>query len=90
LSEGATRTSDEFRSGRAEGVRAALDLIEAMLAAEEIKLDLPAPYATRMARRTRWQAYRNASSRLSTLLTRLNRGAPVGAEIETKLKRMGF
>ena len=60
------------------------------MAAEEQKLDLPAPYSTRKARRARWQAYRNTSSRLRTILTRMTKGAPISAEIEAKLKKMGF
>ncbi|QDX24740.1 hypothetical protein FPZ54_00975 [Sphingomonas suaedae] len=82
--------STEFRDGRAEGVRDALAIVEALLAAEERKLDLPAPYITRTARRTRWQAYRNAASRLRTLLGRLSRDTPVAAQIESKLKKMGL
>ena len=82
--------SIDFRAGRAEGVRDALTIVEALLAAEELKLELPAPYATRSARRTRWQAYRNAASRLRTLLSRISRGTPASAEIERKLERMGL
>jgi hypothetical protein len=82
--------SVEFRAGRAEGVRDALAIVEAMIAAEELKLDLPAPYVTRTARRTRWQAYRNAASKLRTTLNRITRKMPVSAEIEAKLKRMGL
>jgi hypothetical protein len=82
--------SSEFRSGRAEGVRDALAVVEALIAAEELKLELPAPYATRTARRVRWQAYRNAASRLRTMLNRMTKGMPVSGEIEAKLKRMGL
>lgn len=82
--------STEFQAGRAEGVRDALAIVEAMIAAEEHKLELPAPYPTRTARRTRWQAYRNAASKLRTVLGRLTRNTPVSAEIEAKLKRMGL
>lgn len=82
--------SAEFRAGRAEGVREALAIVEALIAAEEMKLDLPAPYVTRTARRTRWQAYRNAASRLRTMLNRMTRSAPLSAEIEGKLKKMGL
>lgn len=82
--------STEFRAGRAEGVRNALAIVEALMAAEELKLEQPASYATRTARRTRWQAYRNAASRLRTMLNRLTKDAPVSAEIEAKLKRMGL
>ncbi|MFZ3484981.1 hypothetical protein [Sphingomonas sp. 3-13AW] len=46
--------NDEFRAGRAEGLREALEIVEALLAAEELKLEAPAAYATRLARRTRW------------------------------------
>lgn len=80
----------EFRAGRAEGLRDALAAVEAMIAAEERKLDLPAPYVTRTARRTRWQAYRNAASKLRTMLNRATRGVPASAGIEAKLKRMGL
>jgi ribosome-binding ATPase YchF (GTP1/OBG family) len=80
--------SSEFRAGRAEGVRAALAVVEALMAAEEQKLELPATYATRTARRTRWQAYRNVSSRLRTVLSRKTKGVPVSAEIEAKLTKM--
>ncbi|MDQ0252382.1 hypothetical protein J2W22_004470 [Sphingomonas kyeonggiensis] len=82
--------STEFRAGRAEGVRAALAVVEALLEAEERKLDLPAPYVTRTARRTRRQAYRNAASRLWTLLNKVSRNKAVAGEIEAKLKRMGL
>jgi hypothetical protein len=82
--------SVEFRAGRAEGIRDALAALEAMIAAEELKLDLPASYVTRTARRTRWQAYRNAASKLRTMLGRITRKLPVSAEIEAKLKRMGL
>ncbi len=82
--------STEFEAGRAEGLRDALAIIEAMIAAEELKLDLPAPYATRTARRIRWQAYRNAASRLRTMLGRMTRKTPVSAGIVARLKRMGL
>ena len=82
--------STEFRAGRAEGMRDALAIVEALIAAEEQKLEQPAPYVTRTARRTRWQAYRNAASRLRTTLNRLTKSTPVSAEIEAKLKRMGL
>ncbi len=82
--------STEFRAGRAEGIRDALAIIEALLKAEERKLDLPAPYVTRTARRTRWQAYRNAASRLQTLLNKVSRTTAVAEGIEAKLKRMGL
>jgi uncharacterized Zn finger protein len=82
--------SIEFRAGRAEGVRDALAIVEAMIAAEEVKLDLPASYLTRTARRTRWQAYRNAASKLRTILGRITRRMPVSAEIEARLKRIGL
>ena len=82
--------SSDFRMGRAEGVRDALAIVEALLATEELNLDLPASYVTRTARRTRWQAYRNAASRLRTMLTRIARNTPVSAEIEAKLSRMGL
>jgi hypothetical protein len=82
--------SSEFKAGRAEGLRDALAIVEALLAAEELKLELPAPYVTRTARRTRWQAYRNAASRLRTLLARISRNAPVAAEIDRKLQRLGL
>lgn len=82
--------SMEFRAGRAEGVRDALAIVEALIATEELKLDLAAPYVTRTARRTRWQAYRNAASRLRTMLNRMTRSAPASAEIEGKLKKMGL
>jgi hypothetical protein len=61
-----------------------------MIATEELKLALSAPYITRIARRTRWQAYRNAASKLRTKLGRITRKMPVSAEIEAKLKRMGL
>lgn len=82
--------SDDFRDGRAEGLREALEIVDALLAAEELKLDLPASYVTRSARRTRWQAYRNAVSRLRTALNKASRGKPVSAVIAAKLKRMGL
>ncbi|WP_404337686.1 hypothetical protein AB2M62_02995 [Sphingomonas sp. MMS12-HWE2-04] len=82
--------STEFRAGRAEGVRDAIAIVEAMIAAEEIKLDWKAPYVTRTARRTRWQAYRNAASKLRTKLGRLTKGMPVSADIEAKLDRLGL
>lgn len=82
--------SAEFRAGRAEGVRDALAVVEALLAAEALKLELAAPYVTRMARRTRWQAYRNAASRLRTLLTRIDRAAPPSPGIDARLKRLGL
>lgn len=82
--------SMELRAARAEGIRDALTAVEAMLAEEGLKLDLPAPYVTRIARRTRWQAYRNAASRLRTILNRATRGMPVSAEIEAKLDKMGL
>lgn len=82
--------STEFRAARAEGVRDALAVVEALLAAEEPKRDLPASYVTRAARRTQWQAYRNAASRLRTKLTRIGRGTPVAAGIEVKLKRWAY
>jgi len=82
--------SGDFRAGRAEGVRDALAIVEAMIALEEAKLDQPAPYATRTARRTRWQAYRNAASRLRTRLARMTRNMPVTAEIEARLDRLGL
>jgi precorrin-2 methylase len=82
--------NDDFRAGRAEGLREALEIVEALLAAEERKLDVAAPYTTRTARRTRWQAYRNAGSRLRTALNRVARNTPVTAVIEAKLKRMGL
>jgi len=82
--------SADYCAGRAEGFRQALEVVEALLAAEELKLDLPAPYVTRSARRTRWQAYRNAASRLRTALNRISRNTPVSAAIEAKLKRMGL
>jgi hypothetical protein len=89
-SEGVEMESTEFQAGRAEGVRDALAIVEAMIAAEELKLESPAPYVTRTARRTRWQAYRNAASKLRTVLGRITRKMPVSAEIEAKLKRMGL
>jgi hypothetical protein len=82
--------SAEFRAGRAEGVRDALAVVEALLAAEALKLELPAPYITRTARRTRWQAYRNAASRLRTLLTRVDRNPPTSSAIDARLKRLGL
>jgi hypothetical protein len=82
--------NDEFRAGRAEGLREALEIVEALLAAEELKLEAPAAYATRLARRTRWQAYRNAHSRLRTALNRVARNTPVTDVIAAKLKRMGL
>lgn len=82
--------SPEFQAGRAEGLRDALAIVEALLAAEELKLEAPAPYVTRTARRTRWQAYRNAASRLRTLLSRMTRGKPMTAEIEARLDRLGL
>lgn len=82
--------SSEFKAGRAEGLRDALDIVEALLAAEELKLDQPAPYPTRTARRTRWQAYRNAASRLRTRLTRTARETPVSTQIDAKLKKLGL
>jgi len=82
--------SAEFRAGRAEGVREALAIVEALIAAEELKLDLPAPYVTRTARRTRWQAYRNAASRLRTNLNRITRTMPVAKVIESRLRKMGL
>lgn len=82
--------STEFQAGRAEGVRDALAILEAMIATEELKLALSAPYITRTARRTRWQAYRNAASKLRTMLNRITRRMPVSAEIEAKLKRIGL
>jgi len=82
--------SDDFRAGKAEGLRQALEVVEALLAAEELKLDLRAPYATRSARRARWQAYRNAASRLRTTLNRASRNTPVSVAIQVKLKRMGL
>ncbi|WP_448663427.1 hypothetical protein ACG3SL_01790 [Sphingomonas sp. CJ20] len=82
--------SADFRAGRAEGLRDALALVEAMIEAEAGKLESPAPYVTRTARRTRWQAYRNAASRIRTLLHRASRGTAVSAAIDAKLKRMGL
>ena len=82
--------SPEFRAGRAEGLRDGLAIVEALIAAEEAKLDLKASYVTRTARRTRWQAYRNAASRLRTALGKLTRGRPVKAELEARLKRVGL
>ena len=84
-----TETAD-YKAGRAEGVRDALAVVEALLAAEEIKLDLPAAYPTRTARRTRWQAYRNAASRLRTMLGRLTRNVAVTDEIKARLERIGL
>lgn len=81
---------DAFRAGRAEGFREALEIVEALMAAEELKLDLPAPYVTRSARRTRWQAYRNAASRLRTVLNRVSRDTPVSSVIAARLKKMGL
>jgi len=82
--------SADYQSGYAEGLRQALEIVEALLVAEELKLDLPAPYATRSARRTRWQAYRNAMSRLRTALKRTGSDGPVPGAIEGKLKRLGL
>lgn len=82
--------SADYRAGRADGIRDALAIVEALIEAEELKLDLKAPYATRTARRTRWQAYRNAASRLRTMLGRVTRGTKVTDEIAAKLKRMGL
>lgn len=82
--------STEFQAGRAEGLRDALEIVEALLAAEELKLDLSAPYVTRTARRTRWQAYRNAASRLRTALSRTARKTAVPAQIDARLKKLGL
>lgn len=82
--------SMEFHAGRAEGIRDALAIVEAMMAVEDAKRDDPAPYVTRVARRTRWQAYRNAASRLRTLLARMTRNAPVRREIEARLDKLGL
>ena len=82
--------STEFRAGRAEGLRDALEIVEALLAREELKLDLPASYITRTARRTRWQAYRNVASRLRTQLTRTARKTPISAQIDAKLRKLGL
>jgi hypothetical protein len=82
--------STEFQAGRAEGLRDALEIVEALLAAEELKLDLPAPYVTRTARRTRWQAYRNAASRLRTALSRTARKTRVPVQIDARLKKLGL
>ena len=82
--------SADFKAGRAEGLRDALVLVETLLAAEEAKLDLPAAYVTRKARRTRWQAYKNVASRLRTLLTRTAKTTPIGKQIDARLKRLGL
>jgi hypothetical protein len=82
--------STEFKAGRAEGLRDALAVVEALLAAEEAKLELAASYVTRMARRTRWQAYRNVASRLRTQLGRATRNAPVSSQIAAKLEKLGL
>lgn len=82
--------SSEFKAGRAEGLRDALEIVEGLLAAEALKLDLDAPYVTRVARRTRWQAYRNAASRLRTRLTRTARTTAVAAQIDAKLRKLGL
>lgn len=82
--------STEFQAGRAEGIRDALAILEALIAVEELKLDSPAPYVTRTARRTRRQAYRNAASRLRTMLDRITRNKPMSAEIEARLKSIGL
>jgi Tfp pilus assembly protein PilO len=82
--------STEFRAGRAEGLREALATLEAMILTEEIKIELPASYITRTARRTRRQAYRNAASKLRTMLGKITRKMPVSAEIEAKLKKIGL
>jgi len=82
--------STEFQAGRAQGLRDALEIVEGLLAAEEAKLELPAPYVTRTARRTRWQAYRNAAARLRTQLTRAARKTPVAARIDAQLRKLGL
>lgn len=82
--------SSDFKAGRAEGLRDALELVERLIATEALKLDLPAPYLTRTARRTRWQAYRNVASRLRTLLNRTARKTPVAAQIDARLKKLGL
>lgn len=82
--------SSDFKAGRAEGLRDALELVERLIAAEALKLDLPALYLTRTARRTRWQAYRNVASRLRTLLNRTARTTPVAAQIDARLKKLGL
>lgn len=82
--------SSEFQAGRAQGIRDALEVVEGLLAAEELKLDLPAPYVTRTARRTRWQAYRNAAARLRTKLTKATRKTPAAAQIDARLRKLGL
>ena len=82
--------NSEFQTGRGDGLRDAIEIVDALIAVEEAKLERPASYVTRTARRTRWQAYRNVASRLRTQLARATRNAPVSSQIDARLKKLGL
>lgn len=86
----------DYRQGRADGLREALELVTAMVIAEGEKIDgAPTPgnasqRKTRTARNVRRQAYRNAQSRLQSALKRRSKPPKADNDFTAALERIGL
>lgn len=78
---------DDYKQGRADGLREAVEIIRSLEDAVARKLERPSPIRTRNARQTRWQAFRTAQTRITTALKKRDREVPGFA---AAMKRLGL
>lgn len=83
--------SPEYQTGRADGLREAVEIVRALEAAVARKLERPASVRTRTARQVRRSALGVAATRINTALKRADRRRHHGrAGIKTRLKELGL
>jgi hypothetical protein len=79
--------SGDYKQGRADGLREALDILARLGDVEALKLKRESPFRTKLPRQTRWQAYRTAGTRITTALRKRERQVPSFA---AAMKRLGL
>jgi GTP1/Obg family GTP-binding protein len=65
--------SSEYRKGRADGRREAVEIIRQLEETVARKLEQESPWQTRKAREVRRQAFRTAATRVTTVLKRVDK-----------------
>jgi hypothetical protein len=82
-----TVRNPDWKQGRADGLREALDIIRALEADVAERLERPSATITRNARMVRRQAYRNCGTRIATRLRKVDNSA---LAVETELAKIGL
>lgn len=77
----------EYRRGRADGLREAVEIIRRLEEGVAVKLERPSPIRTRDARRVRRQTYQVAITRLTTALKKREPSAP---GFQAAMRRLGL